>query len=108
MFSQLRKHGTVGSLTVVALMTIDGCGFYEFCKSSEYVFNLARVFEPVAGIPPFGLVSHDFCNSQGAENIAGARYAAANGFRDLTGAHLFIFSEQGDHREGNGISKEPA
>ena len=94
MFSQLRKRGIVEGLIVVALMTIDGCGFYEFGESSEYVFNLARVFEPVAGIPPFGLVSHDFCKSQGTENIAGARYAAADGFCDFAGAHLFIFSEQ--------------
>ena len=66
------------------------------------------MFEPVLRSRSFGLISDYVGEPQSPEDIAYARYAPASGFGDLARVHLLAFSQQADHREGNGISQEPA
>ena len=107
-FSELRKRESVADLQAAPLTAVHGRGFY---KSGERVKNsvyLAQVFEPVASMPSFGLVAHQLRQPQRAKYIARARYAPADGFRDLAGAQFFVFREQGNDSEGNRVAEKTA
>jgi hypothetical protein len=77
-------------------------------KGVENPPDVARMFESVSGMPSFRLVTHQLCQSQRAENIAGPRDAAADGLGNFPGAHLFSIHQQGNHGKGDRIAEEPA
>ena len=85
-----------------------GGGLHKSRKRVENPLDLARMFESVSGVPSFRLVTHQLCQSQRAENIAGSRDAAADGFRNFAGAQLFSIHQQGNHGKGDRIAEEPA
>jgi len=70
-----------------------GCGLYESRESVEDSPYLARVFESVLAAATFCLVPLHLPKPQRGKNVAGARHAPTDGFDNLTGAHLFVFSE---------------
>ena len=93
MFSQLRKGESIGGLAAAPLTAAHGRGLYKSGERVENSLHLARVFEPVSSVSSLGLIAHDFGKPQRSKNIAGARYAAADGSGNLTGTHLFTFRE---------------
>jgi hypothetical protein len=90
------------------LAPVHGCGFYESGERIENSSHLAWVLEPISGVLSLGLIAYQLCKPQGAQNIAGARHAAADRSCDLTGAHLFTIGQQRNHGEGNRISQKTA
>ena len=90
-------------------LTVGGRGgLHKPRKGVENPPDLARMFESVSGVPSFRLVTHQLCQSQCSENIAGPRDAAADGFRNFAGAHLFSVRQQGNNGKRNGIAEKPA
>jgi hypothetical protein len=83
-------------------------GLYEAGKRVEYFSRLTRVFETVARAGSFGLIAHNFRESQGAQDIADAGDASARGLGDLARIHLLAFGQESDDRKGNWIPKETA
>jgi len=61
------------------------------------------VFESVLAAATFCLVPLHLPKPQRGKNVAGAGHAPTDGFDNLTGAHLFVFSEYRDYAKGNGI-----
>jgi hypothetical protein len=89
------------------LAPVHGSSFYESGERVENSAHLARVFESISGVSPFGLIAHQLRKPQCAKNIAGAVRCGQSLLR-LTGAHLFAINQQGNDGEGNGISQKSA
>ena len=77
---------------------------YEAGERIEDLSHFARVLEPVAAMASFGLVAHQFGQSQRPENIACSRHAPADRLGDLAGGHVLSFN----HGKRHGIAENPA
>ena len=76
-------------------------------KGVENLAHLARMLEPVSGLPSFGFIPHHVSEPQCCQNITDPRHAPANGFGDFARAHLPIFCQQLNDGEGYRVSEEP-
>jgi len=83
-----------------ALARHGGSGLYKAGKTAEKAFDLTEVFEAVSVARSVRLVPHDLGQAQRGEHGDHPLHAPTYGSGDLAGAHLFIFCEQLNDREG--------
>jgi len=76
-------------------------------ESTEKASDLAGVFEPVSVPLAVRLVPHDLGQAERGQHGAHPLHAPADRSGDLAGAHLCIFCEQLNDREGYRISEQP-
>lgn len=64
------------------------------------------MLEPISGPCAFCFISYDLGQAQRGQHGAHPLHAPADGSGDLAGAHLFIFREQLNDREGYRIPEQ--